>query len=434
MLVHADLGDRAFFEREAAEANAARGAKAIDVATREFEVAAAWAARDKAAATTKAEAEAKESKDRAEHAAHLKEWAELGVGTPEFRKQLELEMNSLDGGFHGLDAKTGERLKLDESVRRLRSMRAELATNARKNKERASQVPLNDPVYREGTNIFLGRAAQAKTTTLPSAPLAGAVECAHALVKLKKMQHMSDDGSASWIEANGARKRLRDWTESRGRQRVFQTDLVLLGERARSQLVSESTEQEDTSAKRALQRRQTELQLAREARKARNLLHANSWMGLTSDGKQTKYFKMLAWFKEQDELAQQRRANKGHNFFMRTQDKRANNAARPNPNYNSLGGAGHAPMAEAAKLGQPAPDFGSLDWLMPSEPPPSERPKRARPHSPTTFAPKRIAKPSDINFIFALGPPSQLTSSSTSACAMRQKRATTTQQMYLSTC
>ena len=216
MLVHADLRDRAFFERAAAEANAARGAKAIDVATREFEVAAAWAARDKAAATTKAEAEAKESKDRAEHAAHLKEWAELGVGTPEFRKQLELEMNSLDGGFHGLDAKTGERLKLDESVRRLRSMRAELATNARKNKERASQVPLNDPVYTEGTNIFLGRAAQAKTTTLPSAPLSGAVECAHALVKLKKMQHMSDDGSASWIQANGAHKRLQDWVDSRG--------------------------------------------------------------------------------------------------------------------------------------------------------------------------------------------------------------------------
>ena len=39
--------------RAAAEANAARGAKAIGVATREFEVAAAWAARDKAAATTK---------------------------------------------------------------------------------------------------------------------------------------------------------------------------------------------------------------------------------------------------------------------------------------------------------------------------------------------------------------------------------------------
>ena len=56
MLVHADLRDRAFFERAAAEANAARGAKAIDAATREFEVAAAWAARDKAAATTKAKA------------------------------------------------------------------------------------------------------------------------------------------------------------------------------------------------------------------------------------------------------------------------------------------------------------------------------------------------------------------------------------------
>ena len=151
----------------------------------------------------------------------------------------------------------------------------------------------------------------------------------------------------------------------------------LLGERARSQLVIESTEQEDTSAKRALQRRQTELQLAREARKARNLLYANSWMGLTSDGKRTKYFKVMAWLKEQDELAQHRRANKGHSLL---------NAARPNPNYSSLGGAGHGPMAdETATLGQPAPDFGSLDWLMPSEPPPSERPKRARPQSPTTI-------------------------------------------------
>ena len=158
------------------------------------------------------------------------------------------------------------------------------------------------------------------------------------------MEHMSDDGSASWIEANGARKRLRDWTESRGSQRVFPIDLGLLGEGARSQLVSESTEQKDTSAKRALQRRQTELQLAREARKARNLLYANSWMGLTSDGKRTKYFKVMAWLKEQDELAQHRRANKGHNF------KR----------------------------------LGSISKV-PSEPPPSERPKRARPQSPTTI-------------------------------------------------
>ena len=55
MLVHADLRDRASFERAAAEADATRGAKAIDAATREFEVAAAWAASDKAAATTKAE-------------------------------------------------------------------------------------------------------------------------------------------------------------------------------------------------------------------------------------------------------------------------------------------------------------------------------------------------------------------------------------------
>ena len=156
------------------------------------------------------------------------------MGTTEFRKQLELEMKSSDGGFHGLDAKTGEGLKSDESVRCLQSMRVELATTARKNEECASHVPLNDPVYIKGTNIFLGRAAQASTTTLPSTPLAGAVECAHVLVKLKKIQHMSDDGSASWLEANGARKRIRDWTESRGRQRVFQTVLVLLGERARS--------------------------------------------------------------------------------------------------------------------------------------------------------------------------------------------------------
>ena len=65
-MVHADASDRASFERTAAEADAARGAEATDTATREFGVAAAWAARDKATATAKAEAEAKESKGRAE--------------------------------------------------------------------------------------------------------------------------------------------------------------------------------------------------------------------------------------------------------------------------------------------------------------------------------------------------------------------------------
>ena len=41
MLVHADLSDRASFERAAAEADAARGAKAIAAATSELEVVAA---------------------------------------------------------------------------------------------------------------------------------------------------------------------------------------------------------------------------------------------------------------------------------------------------------------------------------------------------------------------------------------------------------
>ena len=36
--MHADLSDRASFEMAAAEADATRGAKVIDAATREFEV------------------------------------------------------------------------------------------------------------------------------------------------------------------------------------------------------------------------------------------------------------------------------------------------------------------------------------------------------------------------------------------------------------
>ena len=73
MLVHADPSDGASFERAVAEADAARIAEAADTATRESQVAMAWAARDKAAATAAAaEADAKQAKDRAEETAELK--------------------------------------------------------------------------------------------------------------------------------------------------------------------------------------------------------------------------------------------------------------------------------------------------------------------------------------------------------------------------
>ena len=110
---------------------------------------------------------------------------------------------------------------------------------------------------------------------------------------------------------------------------------------------------------------------------------------------------MLACFKEQDELAQHRRTNKNHSLL---------NGARANPNYSPLGGAGHGPMADGTgKLERPAPDFESLGWRSPSEPPPSEPPKRARPRVPTTVAheqlcvEQRISEPFDISFIFGTG-------------------------------
>ena len=133
-MVHGDASVRASFERAAAEADAARTAEAADTATRESEVAMAWEARDKTAAAAKAAADAKEAKHREQEAAELKERLELGVGTTEFRKQLVSEMEGSGDGFHGLDARTGGGLKYDESVRLLRSMRAELAAAAAKRK------------------------------------------------------------------------------------------------------------------------------------------------------------------------------------------------------------------------------------------------------------------------------------------------------------
>ena len=65
------------------EADAARAAEATDAATRGFGVAAAWAARDKAAAAAKVEAKTRESRGRAEQAAELKERLGLGLGTTE---------------------------------------------------------------------------------------------------------------------------------------------------------------------------------------------------------------------------------------------------------------------------------------------------------------------------------------------------------------
>ena len=157
MSVHADASVRACFERAAAEADATRAARAADTATRESGEASAWAARDEtAAAAAEAEVHAKGTKRRLEQAAELNERLALGVGTTEFRKQLVSEMASSDGGSHGLDARTGGGLKLDESVRQLRSMRAELAATAARNQKLARQVPPNDPVHTEGTNIFLG--------------------------------------------------------------------------------------------------------------------------------------------------------------------------------------------------------------------------------------------------------------------------------------
>ena len=132
-------------------------------------------------------------------------------------------------------------------------MRAKLAAAAKARQERASQVPVNAAVYTEGTNVFLGPATQpreAPTTTLPSAPLAGAgaVEAADALVKLRKIRRMSGSGSVECKAADGAHQRVQAWIESRGKVRIFSVDLGLLGEHARSQLVSGSTERRDTSA------------------------------------------------------------------------------------------------------------------------------------------------------------------------------------------
>ena len=159
-------------------------AAAADKATaRESEVAIAEATRHKAAAAAVAITDAKKAKHKAEVAAELKERDDLGLGTPGFRKRLLSEMTDSEGGFSGLDAKTGEDLKFNESVRQLRSMRVKVAASTKEKQKRASQkVPLNAPVYTEGTNIFLGRAAQAPTTTLLLAPLAGAVECVEAFV------------------------------------------------------------------------------------------------------------------------------------------------------------------------------------------------------------------------------------------------------------
>ena len=102
------------------------------------------------------------------------------------------------------------------------------------------------------------------------------------------------------------------------------------------------------------------------------------------DGKRAKYFRILAWFKEQDELAHHRRAN---------------------PNHSPLGGAGHGLMGGGTgTLEGPAPDFESVDWQSPSEPP-----KRARPWATTTVAPEhlcgeqRILEPFDISFIYGTG-------------------------------
>ena len=209
-MVHADAIARAGLERAAAEADATRAARAAVAATGESAQAAAWAARDEAAAAAEAQAHEKGTKRRLEQEAELKERLALGVGTPECRKQMLAEMKSSDGGLHGLDARTGQGLKLDESVRQLRRMRARLAATNAENHKHARQVPPNDPVHTAETDIFLGMAAQASPTTLPSAPLSGAVEAVHALMKLKQIQLKSNDGSTEHAEANGAHKRLLD--------------------------------------------------------------------------------------------------------------------------------------------------------------------------------------------------------------------------------
>ena len=172
MLMHADPSGQ---ERAAAEAEAATTAAAAEAATRESEVAAA-AAMHKAATAALAKAEATKTKERAEERAELKESADLKCGTRHFRKRLISEVADAEGGLSGLGAKTGQNLKVDEYVRQLKSMRAKLAADAKAKQERASRVPVNAWVYTEGTNLFLGPAAQAPTTTLPSAPFVGAVE------------------------------------------------------------------------------------------------------------------------------------------------------------------------------------------------------------------------------------------------------------------
>ena len=384
MLLHADLSVRASFERAAAKAEAAAVAAAVDKATSESIQAAAWEAMDKAGAAAEAVADAEEAKYREQQAAELKDSLELGVGTTECRKQMALEMQGSEGGSHGLDATTGEGLKFNNRVLQLQAMRVKVEGLARRKREREGRAPLNAPVCTNSGSghIFLGRAAQASETTLPSAPLAGAVECAAALVKLAGIQGEHGKNSAQWKQANDAHRELLDWTLSRGTETVFSVDLEVLGPDARVQLRSGSTEQQDTLAKRALEQSQADSRLEREARKARNLLFANAWLGLGVDGKQTKYFKMLAWFKEQDELANHRRTNKSHSLLKSKFVKC--------PDRSSLGGAGHAS------------NFGSSDWLSPSDPP-SEQPKRARVGPKQLCVAKRTTVPFDISFIFGLG-------------------------------
>ena len=126
----------------------------------------------KVAAAAKAQAHEKGTKRRLEQEAELKERLALGVGTPECRKQMVAEMKSSDGGLHGLDARTGQGLKLDESVRQLRQMRARLAATDAENHKRARQVPPNDPVHTADTDIFLhgeGGPSQPNDTAISTA-------------------------------------------------------------------------------------------------------------------------------------------------------------------------------------------------------------------------------------------------------------------------
>ena len=67
-------------------------------------------------------ADAKKAKHKAEVAAELKERDDIRLGTPEFRKRILSEMKDSEGGFSGLDAKTGEDLKFNESVRQKKNL------------------------------------------------------------------------------------------------------------------------------------------------------------------------------------------------------------------------------------------------------------------------------------------------------------------------